>query len=150
VLRATSGRLGMIGLALAGAGALVFSNWGTVSRNVTEALGTQSEKTRVALFRWGELMSISAELKKRYGADPDITYETSTGDRILSIRFRDYKFPEQVTSEGHARAIATFALGQTTKLDEIDVVRVLFRHSSSEEAYAFALNDLMSRPPTPS
>jgi hypothetical protein len=144
--------LGGIGLALVATSALVFSNWDTISKNLTEALDNSSEKTQATLFRWGELMSIGAELKRQYGAEPDVTYDTSTSDRTLSICFSNYHLPEQVTAEGHAREIAAFAIGKTTKFGQIDVVRVLFQNPSRQGgveatagsgSFTFALHDLM-------
>jgi hypothetical protein len=157
------GCLAVIGLALVGAGTLVFLKWDTVSKNVIEAYDTQAKKTETALFRWGELMSISAELKARYGAEPDVTYDTSTSDRTLAICFTNYKLPEQVAAESHAREVASFAIGKTKKVGQIDAVRVLFQNPSRkgnvEEAdgtgpFSFALRDLMptqpqARPVTP-
>lgn len=143
--RTILGGLGVLGLALVGTGALVFLNWDTVSRNLTKALDTQSERAQATLFRWGELMSIGAELKARYGAEPDVTYDTSTSERTLGIRFGKYQLPEQVTTDGHAREIAVFALGKTTKFEQIDAVRVEFQNPSG--AYTFALDDLMPRRP---
>ena len=124
--------LGVIGLALVVTGRFVFLNWGAVS-----------QKTEATLFRWGELMSIGAELKARYGVEPDMTYDTSTSDRALNIRFRDYRLPEQITAEGHAREIAVFAVGTTTKFKQIDVVTVLFENDGSG-SYTFALDDLIT------
>ena len=134
----------VISLALVGAGALALLNFDTVSKNLTEALGISAERTQAALFRWGELMSIGAELKRRYGTEPDVTYDTSTRDRTVTISFGKYRLPEQVTTEGHAREIAAFAVGTTTKFEQIDAVRVLFDGSGP---YTFALNDLMPSQP---
>ena len=101
-------------------------------------------------------MSISGELKVRYGAEPDVTYDTSTSDRTLNICFTNYKLPEQVTTEGHAREIAAFAIGKTTKFEQIDAVRVLFQNPSRKGdvvatdgsgTYTFALDDLMPNQP---
>jgi hypothetical protein len=132
--------LGVIGLALVGTGALVIVNWRTISKNLTEALATSSERTQTTLFRWGELMSLGAELKRQYGAEPDVTYDTSTSVRTLGIRFSSYQSPEQVTTDRHAREIAAFAIGRTKKFEQIDVVRVQFQGSGP---YSFALDDLM-------
>ena len=145
--RTTLGCLALISLALVGTGTLVFWNWDTVSKNLTEAWDTQAESTQATLFRWGELMSIGAELKRQYGSEPDVTYDTSTSARTLTISFSNYPLREQVTTEGHAREIAAFAIGKTTKFEQIDAVRVLFQNPSG--AYAFALDDLVpSQPPT--
>ena len=150
--RTILGCLGVISLALVGTGTLVFLNWDTVSKNLTEAWDTRARNTQAKLFRWGELMSISAELKVRYGAEPDMAYDTSTSDRTLSIGFSNYQLPEQVTAEAHAREIAAFAIGKTTKFEQIDAVRVLFQNPSRKggaeatagsESYTFALDDLM-------
>ena len=138
--RTIFGCLAVISLALVGTGALVLVNWGTISKNLTEALRTSSERTQTTLFRWGELMSLSAELKRRYGAEPDVTYDTSTSVRTLGIRFGNYQLPEQATAEGHAREIAAFAIGKTKKFEQIDAVRVQFQGSGP---YTFALDDLM-------
>lgn len=137
------GCLGVIVLALVGAGTLVFLKRDTVSKNLLEALDTSSEKTQATLFRWGELMSIGAELKRQYGAAPEVTYDTSTSDRTLSIRFSNYRLPEQVRPEGHAREIAAFAIGKTTKFEQIDAVKVLFQSPDGSGPYTFALDDLM-------
>ena len=154
--RATLGWLGVVGVALVGAGTLVVLKWDTVSKNVIEAYDTQAEKTEAALFRWGELMSISAELKDRYGAEPDVTYDTSSSDRTLAICFTNYQLPEQVTTEAHARDVAAFAIGKTTKLKQLDAVRVQFRNASRKEgvegtdgsgSYTFALDELTPSQP---
>jgi hypothetical protein len=134
----TSLGIGVIVLALVGAGTLVVSN-----RDLSKNL---AEKTQATLFRWGELMSISAELKRQYGAEPDVTYDSSTRDRTLSICFNNYRLPEQETPEGHAREIAAFAIGKTTKSKQIDAVRVLFQ-SPGSGPYTFALDDLMPNQP---
>ena len=139
--------LGVISLALVGTGTLAFLNWDTVSKNLIATLDTQAERTQATLFRWGELMSISAELKTQYGAEPDVTYDTSTSTRTLNICFRNYQLPEQVTTEGHAREIAAFAVGKTTKFEEIDAVTVLFQNPPRNSSYPFALNDLMRSQP---
>jgi hypothetical protein len=143
--RTIFGCLGGIGLALVVTSALVFSNWDTLSKNLIEALDNSSERTQATLFRWGELMSIGAELKRQYGAEPDVTYDTSTSDRTLNISFSNYQLPEQVTAEGHAREIAAFAIGKTTKFEQIDAVRVLFQNPSG--SFTFALDDLMPSQP---
>ena len=141
-------RLGVISLALVGTGALFVLNFDTVSKNLTEALDTSAERTQSTLFRWGELMSISAALKRQYGAEPDVTYDTSTSVRTLNICFSNYPLPEQVTTEGHARELAVFAVGATTKFEQIDAVRVLFQNPSDGSGpYTFALDDLMPSQP---
>jgi hypothetical protein len=154
--RTILGFLGVISLALVGAGTLVFLNRDTVFKNLIEAWDTQGEKTEATLFRWGEVMSISAELKAQYGAEPEVTYDTSTSVRTLSICFSNYQLPEQVTTEGHAREIAAFAIGKTTKFEQIDLVKVLFQNPSGKEnvqatdgsgSYTFALGELMPSQP---
>src|SRR5262245_34760195 len=107
--------LGVIGLALVGAGTLVFLNPALCKRLIA-AYDTQAEKTETALFRWGELMSLSAEMKKQYGAKPEVTYETSNGDRTLNIAFSNDPLPAQTAIDGHAREIAAFAVGKTKKI----------------------------------
>ena len=144
--RTILGCLGVISLALVGTGTLVFLNRDTVFKNLIEAWDTHSDRTQATLFRWGELTSISAELKVQYGAEPDVTYDTSTSDRTLSISFSNYQLPEQVTTDGHAREIAVFAVGKTTKLEQIDAVRVLFQNHGSV-SFTFALDDLMPSQP---
>ena len=148
--------LGVVGLGLVGTGTLVFLTRDTVSKNLIRAWDTQAEKTQATLFRWGELMSISAELKDRYGAKPDLTYDTSTSARTLSICFSNYQLPEQATTEGHAREIAAFAIGSTTKSKQIDAVRVLFQDSPGKPGveatdglgtYTFSRDDLMPNGP---
>ena len=133
--------MGVIGLALVGTGTLVFLKRDTVFKNFVEAWDTQGAKTEATLFRWGELMSIGAKLKDRYGAEPELTYDTSTGDRTLDISFSDYQLPDQVTAEGHAREIAAFAIGKTKKSKHIDAVRVLFKNPGSGP-YTFAVGEL--------
>ena len=146
--RAVLGCLGVIALVLVGIGTLVVLNWDAVSENLDETLNTQAARTQATLFRLGELMSISAELKAQYGSEPDVTYDTGTGDRILGISFSNYQLPEKVTSKGHAREIAAFAIGKTTKFEQIDAVKVLFRETTNgSESYSFALDDLMSNQP---
>jgi hypothetical protein len=145
--RTILGCLGVISLALVGTGTLVFLKRDSVSKNLIKAWDTQAERTQATLFRWGELMSISAELKVQYGAEPDVTYDTSTSDRTLDICFTNYQLPEQVTTEGHAREIASFAIGKTTKFEQIDAVRVLFQNPSGKDSYTFALDDLMPSQP---
>ncbi len=125
--------LGMIGLALVGVGSLVAVNWDAVSNDL-----------QATLFRLGELMSISAELKAEYGAEPDMAYDTGSGGRILSITFSDYQLPQEVTAKDHAREIAAFAIGKTTKFEQIDTVKVLF--ASSSGSFSFALDELMPAP----
>ncbi len=104
----------------------------------------------------GELMSMTAELRARYGSEPDMAYNTHTGVRILSITFGDYQLPETVTAEIHARQIAAFAIGTTTKLQAIDEVEVLFETSaetgvagatSNSGPYSFGLEELMPAQP---
>jgi len=154
--RTILGSLGVISLALGATGALAFLNWDTISKTLIEAWDTQAERTQVTLFRWGELMSIGAELKDHFGAAPDVTYDTSTSDRTLDIRFSNLQLPEQVTAESHAREIAAFAIGKTTKFKQIDAVRVCFQDTSGKEgieatvrseSYTFALDDVMPRQP---
>ena len=154
--RVVWGCLGVIGLVLVGLGTLVALNFDAVSKNFAEAVATQSESTQATLFRWGELMSISAELKSHYGVEPDVAYETGTGDRVLSISFSDYRLPGGATAEGHAREIAAFALGKTAKSDQIDRIEVSFltppkkgvvETTGSAESYSFVLDDL--RPARP-
>jgi hypothetical protein len=150
------GCLGAIGLVLLGAGALVFLNRDTIFKNLTEAWDSSARKTETTLFRWGELMSMSAELKRRYGVEPDVTYDTSTSDRTLEIRFSNSQVPDHVTTEGYAREIAAFAIGTTKKFEQIDAVRVLFQNPPREGAVAatdgsgsftFAVNDLKPSQP---
>jgi hypothetical protein len=151
--RAALGWLGAILLVVVGTGAVVaVFNWDAVSRN----LDAQSEKTQATLFRWGEVMSIGAELKARYGANPDVTYDTASGDRVLGITFSSYPLPAEATPEDHAREIAVFAVTKTRKFNEIDEVRVLFEGTSETGAvestgglglYRFALEQLMPGQP---
>ena len=138
------GCVGVIGLILAGIGTLVALNWDAVSKDLDEALLTQTERTQATLFRMGELMSISAELKAQYGTDPDVAYDTDTGDRILRISFNNYQLPGNVSTKAHAREIAAFAIGKTTKLEQIDAVTVRFHGS---EPYSFRLGALMPAQP---
>ena len=141
MLSRTAFRVGVISLALVGTGTLLVLNGGTLFENLVQAWDTQAEKTEATLFRWGELMSIGAELKARYGSEPDVTYDTSTSARTLNIRFSNDRLPEQVTTDRYAREIAAFAVGKTKKFKQIDAVKVQF----GVEAYTFALGDLMSR-----
>ena len=137
------GCLGMIGLTLVGVGTLLALNWDAVSRNFVEALDAQSKKTKATLFRLGELMSMSAAMNAEYGSEPDMTYSTSAGVRILSITFSDYQVPKEVTAQEHAREMAAFAVGETKKFEEIDEVRVLFQTSTGHvESYSYALDEL--------
>ena len=146
--RTVLGWLGVIGLALVGTSTLIFLNRDTVFKNLFEAWDKQAERTQVTLFRWGELMSIGAELKAQYGVEPDVTYDTSTSDRTLSIRFSNYRLPEQAPAGDHAREIAAFAVGKTTKFEQIDAVRVLFQNPGDVSgSYTFALDDLMPSQP---
>ena len=50
----------------------------------------------------------------------DETYDTGTGDRILGISFSNCQLPGKLTSKGHAREIVAFAIGKTTKFEQID------------------------------
>jgi len=138
----------VVGLVLLCVGSFVALNWDTVSTNVAEALDAQTERTKVTFFRLGELMSIGVAVKDEYGVEPDMAYDVEEGGRILSVSFSDYRLPEDVTAEAHARDIAAFAVGRTKKFEEIDVVKVLFL----PETYGFDLDDLMSsrtRPDSP-
>jgi hypothetical protein len=144
--RVVVGCLSIVGLVLAGVGMLVSLNWDAVSRDLAETVDVQTKRTQATLFRLGELMSISAELKSEYGAEPDVSYSTGTDGRILSITLSDYQVPKKVTAEDHAREIAAFAIGQTKKFEEIDRVDVLFRTSAGGlEAFSFALDELTVR-----
>ena len=154
--RVVLGCLGMVGLVVIGLGTLVALNWDAVSKDFGQALDAQAERTKATLFRLGELMSISAELKTEYGTEPDVVYNTGTAGRILSITFSNHKLPEEVTAKGHAREIAAFAIGKTTKFEEIDAVRVLFKTyakngtteiTNSSGTYSFALDELMPAQP---
>ena len=136
--RGVAGWLGAIGLVLVGIGTLVALNWDAVSRSVGEGLDAQAERTKATLFRLGELMSISAELKREYGVEPDVTYGTETAARVLYIDFGSYQLPAGVIAEGHAGEIAAFAIGKTTKLEEIEAVEVQFE----SESFSFALDEL--------
>jgi hypothetical protein len=141
----------MVGLVLV-VGTLVALNWDTVSK----ALDAQTERTEATLFRLGELMSIKAELKTEYGTEPNVTYNTGDGDRILRITFSDYHLPEEPTAADHAREIAAFATAKTKKFEQIDTVEVLFQISvkkggiettSNSGSYRFALDELMPAQP---
>jgi len=154
--RVILGCLGMVGLVVVGLGTLVALNWDAVSQDFGRAVDAQTERTKATLFRLGELMSISAELKTEYGTEPDVVYDIGTAGRILSITFSNYELPQEVTAEGHAREIAAFAIGKTTKFKEIDAVRVLFQThaqngateiADSSESYSFALDELMPARP---
>jgi len=147
--RPVLGCLGVIGLALIGTGALVVLNRQAVFKHLAEAWDMQVDRTQATLFRWGELMSISSELKARYGAEPDVTYDTSTRDRTLRIRFSTDPFPERGTTEAHAREIAAFAVGKTKKLEQIDAVRVQFQGVETTDgsaSFTFALDELVPSP----
>ena len=148
--RVVVGCLSIVGLVLAGVGTLVALNWDAVSRHLGETLDVQTERTKATLFRLGELMSISAELKSEYGTEPAVSYSTGTDSRILSINLSDYQLPEEVSAKDHAREIAAFAIGRTQKFEEIDKVEVLFQTSAGRlESFSFALDELMSAPPIP-
>ena len=139
------GCLGIIGVTLAVTGTLIALNWDAVSRHLGQTLDEQTEKTKATLFRLGELMSISAELKTEYGIEPDVTYETGADDRVLSITLSDYRLPEEETAKQHAREIAVFAIGKTKKFEEIDRVEVLFQTSADDlESFSFALDELIT------
>ncbi len=146
--RVVAGFLGIITLVLAAVGTLVALDWDAVSSHLGEILELQTERTQTTLFRLGEVMSISAELKSEYGADPDVTYSKGTDGRILSVTLSDYELPEGVTAKDHAREIAAFAIGKTKKSEEIDVVEVLFQTSAGLESFSFALEELISAPQT--
>jgi hypothetical protein len=147
--RAALGWLGAILLVVVGTGALVaVFNWDDVSTK----FDAQSVKTQATLFRWGEVMSIGAELRARYGANPEVTYDTASGNRVLGITFSSYALPAEATPEGHAREIAVFAVSKTRKSSEIDEVRVSFDGTSATGAvesiggsgpHRFALDQLM-------
>ncbi len=141
-----AGCLGIIGLVLAAVGALVALNWDAVSSHLRETLEVQTERTQATLFRLGEVMSISAELKSEYGTEPDVTYSTGTDGRILIVTLSDYELPVGVTAKDHALEIAAFAIGKTKKSEEIDVVEVLFQTSAGLESFSFALEELLSAP----
>ena len=144
------GSLSIVGLVLVGVGTLVALNWDAVSTRLGETLEMQSKRTQATLFRLGELMSISAELKAEYGTESDVSYGTDTGSRILSINLSDYELPKEVTAKYHAREIAAFAIGRTKKSKEIDNVEVLFQTSAGDlESFSFALDELMPAPPHP-
>jgi hypothetical protein len=113
-------------VALLAAGLLAVLNWETVSERFSGFVGAQAERTRATLFRLGELASIGLELKREYGVEPDMAYETGTGVRVLSIVFGDYALPAGAPAEEHARAVAAFALEQTKLHERIDTVRVVF------------------------
>ena len=145
--RVVVGCLSIVVLVLAGVGMLVALNWDAVLRHLGETVDAQAERTKATLFRLGELMSISTELKSEYGTEPDVTYRAGTDGRILGITFSDYQLPEEVTARDHAREIAVFAIGETKKFEEIDRVEVLFQTSSGGlESFSFALDELMSAP----
>ena len=145
--RVVVGCLSIVGLVLAGVGTLVALNWDAVSRHLGETLDVQTERTKATLFRLGELMSISADLKSEYGTEPDVTYSTGTDGRILRITFSDYQLSDEVTTKDHAREIAAFAIGKTKKFEEIDTVEVLFQTSAGGlESFSFALDELISAP----
>ena len=134
--RAVVGCLGVIGLALASTGTLVVVQWDAVST----ALATQSERSQTTLFRWGELVSISDELKDQYGSEPEMAYDTATGERILTISFSVCSVPTGVMVADFAREIAAVAVGETTKAAQIDTIRV--RLQTGAEFHSFALADL--------
>ena len=79
--------LGLVGLLVVGLGTMVALNWDAVSNDFGQAVHSQTERTEATLFRLGELMSMSAELKAEYGVEPELTYETGTGSRILSLSY---------------------------------------------------------------
>lgn len=78
--------LGLVGVALVGLTAAAV-NWRSLTRNATEAWEAQSEKTAISLFRMGEVMSIQARLRERFGSKPDVQYDDVGGIRVLSISF---------------------------------------------------------------
>ena len=146
--RAIVGCLGVFTLAVAGLGTMVTLNWEAVSKDFVDSLDARSEKTRVTLFRWGELMSIGAELRSQYGTEPEMAYDTGPGGRVLSITFNGYEPPEGVPFEDHARGIAAFAVGRTKKHDEIDAVEVAFRIATGGPvSYSFTLAELTTASP---
>ena len=109
---------------------------------------SRKERARATLFRLGEVMSISSALKAEYGLKLDAGYVTSTGSRILRITCTDCDVPEETTAEAFVRGIAAAAIGNTTKLDQIDTVEIVFRLSSEESGaetpgpYSFRLEEL--------
>jgi hypothetical protein len=142
--RVVVGCLSIVGLVLAGAGALVALNWDAVSVHLGETLDVQTERTKATLFRLGELMSISAELKSEYGTEPDVRYSTGADGRILSITLSDYQLPEEVTAKDHAHEIAGFAIGRTQKSEEIDRVEVIFQTPAGDlGTFSFELDELL-------
>ena len=66
----------------------------------------------------------------------------------MRITCTDCDLPQQTTAEAHARGIAVAAIGETTKLDQIDTVEIVFRLSAVEggaetpEPYSFTLEEL--------
>ena len=124
--------LGLVGLVVVGLGTLVVLNWDAVSTDLVETLDAQTEKTQATLFRLGELMSMGAALRNKYGTEPDMTYTMDNGSRVLSITFRDYSLPDDVTAAGHALEIARFAAQSTTKSEQIDTVTVVFQATTEQ------------------
>ena len=142
--RAAVGCLGMLGLILV-VGVLVVLN----RDRVAAALDAQTERAQATLFRVGEVLSISAALKEKYGLKLDAGYVTSTGSRILRITCTDCVLPPRTTAEAHARGIAVAAVGETTKLDQIDTVEITYRRSAVDgaaetpEPYSYTLEELI-------
>jgi hypothetical protein len=145
--RVALGCLGILGLSLLGATLVVLNR-----DRVAAAMEVQAEKARATMFRLGEVMSISTALKEEYGLELDAGYVTSTGSRILRITCTDCDLPQDTTAESHARGIAVAAIGNTTKLDRIDTVEIVYRFSAEEggaetsEPHSFTPEELTRGP----
>ncbi len=113
-------------LLAAGAGAAATVDWRDAWSRLEATVGSTSETTRVATFRLGEVLSIEVALKDRYAAKVDVSYEPGPGERVLQISFRERPAVAAERSVAAAREIAAFAVGQTARSDEIDVVEVRF------------------------
>ncbi len=149
------------GIVLLGLSALAALNWDVVSGNLAEAFGTRAAKTRAALFRLGEVASLGAELRERYGTESDVSYDTATGDRVLRISFGDGPVPVPRADRQHAREVAAFAVSKTKKFEQIDIVEVRFVDSQDErgrvpvdasappETFRFTLPELRPLEPRP-
>lgn len=139
--RAVLGCLGVFLGTLTLAGILVAWQWEAVSVGLAE----QRTKGQAFLFRLGEVLSMQSEVKDQFGFEPQASYDTSTGQRIVILAFSDLPLPSDVAPREYARDIAAFVLQGGRRAEHIDAIEV--RLSLHDFGYVFEVAELEGATP---
>lgn len=90
------------------------------------ALAHRSDQARVALFRWGEIVSLEAAVETRCVETREIDSGRDDDGRFLAIVFGSNRDTRVAIDADRALDVATFAPASTEKDRQFDILEVRF------------------------